>query len=179
MNNNPHNAVRTQYRTKFLHKPSSFSPWVPGMLKDLPLPGDAFCSSCTRKDYLLPPALAAFSGYSNLTQSLTHKSQPDGSSPSPLSLSSPLFASQVAPRLPILLLLSPWCRGTGMPGRVHRFYSPAVWSRTFKSQCNVAGKYFLGSLCAKGEDNGCVEQLASALGFARCLTSNLSNEPKV
>lgn len=161
------------YRTKFLHKPSNFSPRVPSMLMHLPLTGDTFCSSCTRKGYLLPPSLSAFSGYGDPTRSLIHKRWPGGSS----SLFFP--ARWLVPRLPILLLLSPWCRGTGMPSRAHRFSNPVLQGKILKSWCSVAEKHFLGFLYAKGEDSGCVEKLGSVLGFTRCLTFNLSNEPKI
>lgn len=66
------------YRIKFLHKPSSFSPWRPSVLVDLPLPGDTFCRSCTRKGYLLPPSLAVF--YGGPTQSPIQESWAGGSS---------------------------------------------------------------------------------------------------
>ena len=66
-----------------------------------------------------------------------------------------------------------------MPSRVHRFSSPVLQGKTLKSQCSVAGKYFLDLLYAKGEDSGRVEKLVRVLGFTRCLTFNLSNEPEL
>lgn len=48
------------------------------MLLDLPLPRDTFCGSHMRKGDLLPPSLAAFSGYAD--RSLIHKNCPGGSS---------------------------------------------------------------------------------------------------
>lgn len=137
---------------------------VPSMLMDLPVLGDTFCRFCTRRVCLLPPLWH----YGDPTQSLICKS--------PLDSSSSFFPASWFPlKLLMLLLFCPWWWGIGIPSRVHRIFS----TQNPKSQCSMAEKCFLGFLCAKGEGSGRVEKLSSVLDFTRCLTFNLSNEPKI
>lgn len=169
MNNNPHHTLRTHYRTKFLHKPSSFSPQGPSVLADLPLPRGAFWSPCTGRRCLLPPSLAAFAACGDLTQSLIHKSRRDGSS-------SLLLLSYC--QVPILLLLSPWCWGAQQSPQI--LQSPAI-CRTLRSQYSMAGKYqyFLGFLYGKVGSQQVCRKACGCASFTGCLMFNLSNEPKI
>ena len=157
------------YRTKFLHKPSSFSPWVPSTLMDLPLPGDTFCSSCAGTGHLLPPSLTGFSRHGDPTRSLIHRGQPDGSS---------LFSCSPTPYHAAAQPQQRDAQRTGMPRRAHRFSSPALTGRNITESVQCSRRILAWFLICKRWRQWVCRRVCECARFDE-MFDNLSNEPKV